>query len=208
MSMKRFIKRNARSALRGYHAWKQLRFYRHLVAENGLKNAPQEREEEWRAKWSGLGMKPNPIYYRLFSHYVGQDMNIIPEDISHDVVEPLLCPQRFSKTYADKNFFDRLFPEGYLPETVLRRMNGFWYDAAYRRLDLDERTVCGLLDRGGAERMILKPSVEGSSGRGIRMIERKQGRWTIGGVRNSPCAAWKGLGATSSCRRAWNSTPT
>ena len=47
----------------------------------------------------------------------------------HDIIENILNPMRYAKYYADKNMFDRLLPEGSLPKTIIRKMNGFYYSA-------------------------------------------------------------------------------
>ena len=180
--MKNEIKKIIRTFLKAYHAYKQENFYKKLLRLNHFSNKKQPGEEAWLRKWSGLGMKVNPVYYRLFYHYIGEDMNIMPEDISHDVIEPLLDPLRFTKYYADKNIFDRLFPEGYLPRTILRRMNGFWYDAQYRRLQLDDELLIQLLNSSNSDKLIVKPTVEGMSGRNIIMLRRNEGCWEHDGL--------------------------
>lgn len=162
-----------------YHSKKHIKFYKRLMKINNIPNTFQDGENEWINKWSGLGIKANPIYYRLFYHYIGRDLNIMPEDISHDIIELLLSPPRFSKYYADKNIFDKLFPEGYLPQTILRRMNGFWYNKDYYRINLNNDTLFDILNKSEINRMILKPSIDGMSGRGIKLLEKKEGTWFI-----------------------------
>ena len=81
--------------------WRQLKI-------NKIRNVPAPNEKEWKKKWSVLG-NANPIYYRLFSHYIGNDINIIPEDICRNIVEPILDPLRYVSYYADKNIFDKLY---------------------------------------------------------------------------------------------------
>ena len=84
------------------------------------------------------GVKPKPTQYRVFSHYIGANIDIVPEDICHDFIEPILNPFRYVGYYADKNVFDKLFPIGYFPKTIIRKMNGVWYDADYQKLDMTD----------------------------------------------------------------------
>ena len=158
MSMiKSIIKKKVKQAILRYHSIKQNRYYKSLLRINGLSNSYVEGEEEWVKKWAVLGMNANPIYYRLFSHYIGNDINIVPEDICHDVIEPILDPFRYTKYYSDKNIFDRLFPNGYLPKTLLRKMKpeatfintgrGAQVDeAALNRILKTNKNICALLD--------------------------------------------------------------
>lgn len=123
-------------------------------------------------KWSVFGIKANPIYYRLFSHYIGNNINIVPENICHDVIEPILNPFKYAKFYADKNMFDRLMPKEYFAKTLLRKMNGFYYTKDYERISIDENSLIEILDNAYISKFIIKPSVEGSSGAGVRCFEK------------------------------------
>ena len=79
-----------------------------------------------------------PTQYSVFSHYIGANIDLVPEDICHDFIEPILNPFRYVGYYADKNVFDKLFPIGYFPKTIIRKMNGVWYDADYQKLDMTD----------------------------------------------------------------------
>lgn len=50
--------------------------------------------------------------YLLFSRYIGNDINIVPEAISHNIIEPILNPVEYRRFYEDKNMFDKVLPEG------------------------------------------------------------------------------------------------
>ena len=74
---------------------------------------------------------------------------------------------RFRGYYADKNVFDKLFPQNYFPKTLLRKMCGFYYDKDYQPLFMTESLLNSCLNVGHCERIIIKPSVDGISGRGV-----------------------------------------
>lgn len=177
--IKPFIKQSIKEFLFKYHALKQKKYYKKLLKMNNIPNRNVQGEDEWVRKWSVFGVKADPIYYRLFSHYIGKDVNIVPEDICHDVIEPILNPFRYTKFYCDKNMFDRLMPKGYLAKTLLRKMNGFYYDACYERVDVDDAALRKILADSGVDKLIIKPSVEGSSGVGVRCFVRKGDKWII-----------------------------
>ena len=176
--MKQQIKQLIKRILINLHSYKQLKFYKELCKMNGVPNKEVEGENKWIKKWSGLGIKPNPVYYRLFSKYIGNDVNIVPEDICHDVIENILNPMRYAKYYADKNMFDKLLPENSLPMTILRKMNGFYYSDKYELLDLNESKLSTLLNGSGVDRIIIKPSVDSSSGVGVKLFKKtKNDSW-------------------------------
>lgn len=177
--IKSAIKKLTKHILCRYHAVKNEKFYKQLLRINHIPNRPVEGEKQWCRKWSVFGLKANPIYYRLFSHYIGKDMNIVPENICHDVIEPILNPFKYTKTYADKNLFDKFFPIGYLPQTILRKMNGFYYDANYNRIDMDDNKLVQMLADSGKEKIIIKPTVDGMSGVGVRCFVKEEGIWHL-----------------------------
>ena len=150
------------------------RFYHQVMRKNGIANKKVPGEKEWIAKWSQFGLKARPAQYRVFSHYIGNDINIVPEDICHDYIETILNPPRFRGYYADKNVFDILFPSGYLPRTILRRINGTYYDKEFNPVALTEKKLFQLLDDSGASRVVIKPSVEGMSGRNVRIFYKSK----------------------------------
>lgn len=100
--------------------------YKKCLRVNNIPNKKVDGEDEWIEKWSVFGRKPDVTYYRLFSHYIGCDINIVPQDICHNYIELILDPFSFVWYYADKNVFDRLFPSGYFPKTFLRRVRGIY----------------------------------------------------------------------------------
>lgn len=97
-----------------------------------------EGEMEWVNKWTIQGKKPDPFYYRLFKHYVGNDIKIVPEDICRVMVENALNPKKFRKFYADKNSWGLLFQDSIFPATIIRRMDGVFYDNQYGFLHEEE----------------------------------------------------------------------
>jgi len=180
-SIKLILKNLIKEGIFKYHSLKQYRYYKQLLHINNLPNNYVKGEKEWIKKWSVLDKKVNPIYYRLYSHYIGNDINIVPEDICHDIIEPILDPLRYTKYYSDKNIFDKLFPDGYLAKTLLRKMNGFYYDEAYRRIIIDETSLIDKINKANVSKLIIKPSVGGISGVGVRCFEKRNGAWYVYG---------------------------
>lgn len=170
--MKSKIKKIVRYCLYWYRQRKHEKFYHLVMKMNGIKDTPVPDEEKWLKRWSQFGMKAKPTQYRVFSNYIGQNMDIVPEDVCHTCIEPILNPFMFAGYYSDKNIFDRLFPQGYFPRTILRKMQGFFYDCDYNRLSLNESVLDSILQAETCERIILKPSVDAGSGVGVKMFTK------------------------------------
>lgn len=174
------LQKIVKKSLQNRHVTKSRRYYKKLFIINDIENRPCENEKEWMEKWAVLGMKVDVLYYRLFSHYIGNNINIVPKDICHEIIEPILNPLRYIKAYEDKNIYDRLFPKGLLPQTIFRKMNGFYYDKDYNRIQMiDDAQLIFLLDSAGFPRMIIKPTIDSSSGKGVSVIEKKNGAWFV-----------------------------
>lgn len=153
------------------------KYYKYLLNRNNFRNRKIKDENKWIEKWSVLG-KAHPVYYRLFSHYIGLDLNIVPEDICRTIIEPILNPQVYIRYYSDKNMFDKMFKAGTLPQTVLRKMGGFYYDQSYHRISIDNtNTLYEWLSKAQTNKIVIKPSVDTGSGVGVRLFEKQEDMW-------------------------------
>ena len=170
--MKKLLKQKLRKVLYYIHHVKHEKFYKLVMQMNGIKNCKASREDKWIEKWSQLGVKASPTQYHVFSKYIGNNINIVPEDICHDFIEPVLNPLRFVGYYSDKNMFDKIFPSGYCPKTILRKIRGHWYSADYNELRLTDATFIQILGGLSCQKLIIKPSVDGISGIGVRLYSR------------------------------------
>lgn len=145
---------------------------------NHIKNKAVEGESEYKKVWKKLSGKVEPFSYRLFSNYLPQNLwkYIIPEDIAHNYVDYYLNPPRFREFYSDKNAYDiYLGRSSFLPETLLLRISGS------EILDKNRRPV-GNMDPyelakfcEGYDKLILKPSIDTSSGHGVSLFKRNNG---------------------------------
>lgn len=175
------LKTIVNSIIRDLAAWKMTRyysrFYGKVMSINGIPDSWTEGEDEWVQRWSVVG-KADPLYFRCFSRYVGKDMNIVPENLCRNVIEKCLNPSRYLPYYTDKNIFDRLFPAGTCAVTVLRKMNGFFYDVLYNPVRIEcDNDLQNHLDSSRVKSVCIKPSVGSGSGVGVRFYCRKEDGW-------------------------------
>ena len=147
--------------------------YSSLLKANGYANNPCELESEWLNKWAKLGVAPTKECYRLFSHYIGNDVNIVPEFTCHHVVEKILNPVEMTGYYTDKQVYDRLFPKGYFPTTIYRSWNGGGYNADYQYIGRGSKPIDIALNNSTHSELIIKPTLNTESGRGVLKAVRK-----------------------------------
>lgn len=149
----------------------------HSFYMNVIKYIPELRqsapgEDLWLKKWRIYDAKLTPLAYRIFSHYIGQDINIVPLEICSNICEPVLTPYNYNHFYSDKNSFDLLFPEGTLPKALFRKIRDRWYYGDYSPLESDDLDI--ELNNIDFDNVIVKPTLL-SSGKGVDKFTRKNG---------------------------------
>ncbi len=108
----------------------RLEWYKNVIKNNPeLNSSPSlEGERKWLEKWRKWVPNVKPMAYRVFSHYLGSDMNIVPYEVTDVIVEPILNPREYCEFYNDKNSLGFLFPQDMYQKAYLRRINGNYYD--------------------------------------------------------------------------------
>ena len=156
---------------------------------NNIADKPCEGERQWLKRWSAFGVSINATQYRLFHHYIGSNMDIVPEEISNCFIEPALNPEILRGPYLDKNFFDKLMPNKWLPKTYLRKMNGLYFDRNYQSIKLTDSTLYNILS--DATEVIIKPAFDSWWGTKVRAFFRQtDGRWMDSDKKNELCTAF------------------
>lgn len=145
--------------------------YRYFFKKQGFRNSHVEGEDQYLSKWRVLQRNITPLQYRFFFNYAGVNPNIVPEEVSHNIIEPILNPIRYRFYYEDKNIYDKLFPKEYTAQTILRRMGGFYYDEYYNKINdlMDEDLNFNSIKR---DKIIIKPTVDSASGVGVLLFQR------------------------------------
>lgn len=127
----------------------------------------------WLNKWSVLG-STNTVFYKYYSSYIGEDINIVPDDLMHNVIEPILNPMRYRGFYADKNMFDILLESSYhgkvTPLTIVRCINSCFYDTDYSIIN--ENDAQNLVDSCTLRFLVAKPTIDTSSGKNVVFIDK------------------------------------
>ncbi len=119
--------------------------------------------------WRSLGFKN--VDKRWYLWYRGcsgiDDPKYVPEDIYYTKIEPNLNNQYLSLAYADKNLYEQRYDPELFPHTVLRCINGIFYDRCYNVLS--EKNILDLLRSLEEGIYILKPSVGFGGGSGVQI---------------------------------------
>lgn len=102
-------------------------------------------------------------------------MNIIPEDMMNTIIQPILNPNILRPLYLDKNMFNRIYGYDNMATTVLRRINGEYFNAGYRSLGSSVKTI-PMYEFDG---LIAKPSRDSYGGRNIMLFKKNHQEGSI-----------------------------
>lgn len=149
-----------------------LKLYEKIIACNPELKYCADGEKEWLKKWRKYDSRLLPFAYRIFSRYIGSDVNIVPLELCVNLVEPILTPAQFLGFYNDKNSLDRIFPILYSPRVYIRNINGVFYDENYN--SINNRISDKLLHSIDEDVIVLKPSLA-SSGVGVKIYKKYNG---------------------------------
>lgn len=166
----------------------------HTMKKNGIPNVEVEGEKKFINKWSKLGSYVDPVYYRCFSKYLGNNENIVSGNLCVEYIEPVLNPLRYRDLYEDKNMFGKILPKEILPKTILRRMNGIFMDEDYNVIDVDESNIFDYFKNICS--FIVKPSVDSCSGHRVSLF-RKENETFIN--QNNDVFSWEFLNKVYGC---------
>lgn len=109
--------------------------YNRIIKANPQLAKPAKKEKEWLDYWKKYDKNLSPLYCRAFSCYVNEDIkHMIPLEFIASMIEPILTPLKQRFFYGDKNNFNILLPNEYMPRIYLRNIDGFFYDENYNHL--------------------------------------------------------------------------
>lgn len=160
-----FVKRIIVQVLSYRRRVSYIRDYKECIAINPELGKPAEGENEWIEKWRKYDKRVSPLSYRIFSRYIGSDINILPMEVCANIIEPVLTPGHLAAFYNDKNSFGLLYRKDEMPITYVRNIGGAYYDDDYCPIDRD------IISHIDSDEVIIKPSTE-SSGRGVALFKK------------------------------------
>ena len=122
------------------------------------------------AKYSFFTRKDRKWLDLFFSVYGKPDRGFIPLPVYYNYIEPRLNNGLLTTAIKEKNFYDKFLRNIKTPPTIIRCINGCYYDINYKYIELDDRLLYQQL--GSIPTVIIKPSVESGSGRSILRFTR------------------------------------
>lgn len=161
------------NGVRFYHRYKIDRCnYQKIADKQGIALSCRGGVKEYLAKWKRISKRVSELDYCIFSQYVGEDSNLVPEFVLHQVIEPIFLPEVFKGFYNDKNMYDKLLPKDYLAESLVRCIGGIFTDGDYSVIyHIDDSYLTKICNK--CNKVIAKPTLDTGNGNSILLWELK-----------------------------------
>ena len=154
-----------------------IRFKKYV--NKSVKDIPTTKEmkkrfkEEVKPYWKKYGINADISYQKYYS--MGNvdkfDKRLIQNDLWVKKIVPHYNSLLYAPGFQDKCLHNLFFPNVKRPETLVKNINGVYYDDQLNLLT-EEEAIAILLNYG--ERFIVKPSVGSSQGRGIHFYNSNE----------------------------------
>lgn len=149
------------------------------MADIQLKKQPGE--EEWLRKWSSLTPNVSVEFYRFYSSFIGPNPNILPDDIFHAIIDPIINDKVSLPVYLNKNLYEITMPQCSFPICILRNMNGDFMDSEYKDLQMTDALFDDMVLHNPkliqSGRFIIKPALNTGRGRGVHLFRYIDKEW-------------------------------
>ena len=142
-----------------------------LLKKHKTKPLTKKTKFEIKNKFAKYGFNNvSTKWHRFFnSFYNNLDneiaLNFIPEHMFYTKIESALNQAIMYPALEDKNLLDKFLPSSFLPETIIKNSNGFYY------IDNSQTSIEIAIERCSQyNEFVIKPSIGTWGGEGVRKI--------------------------------------
>ena len=115
--------------------------------------------------------KVSPKWALYYSSKNGKfDPRYIPNTLYYTKIDQHFNARKLGYGFNDKNYYSRIFSDVKQPETIVRNIGGLFFDDGYKQITKKE----AFKKIASEAEVIVKPSQESGSGRGIQFIKGDQ----------------------------------
>lgn len=146
-------------------------YFKRIIDTNPSIDIPSEQSkmDEWFNKWNVFGYSPTEYGWRAFHSFVKDNVNLVPNDVARNFIEPILTPEEYQPFYNDKNSFGMFLDKEWMPKTYFRSMKGMLYDGDYEAVQREE--FMSLFN--GIDKLVVKPAKD-MGGKGVTLFVRNE----------------------------------
>ena len=133
----------------------------------------QEQKKEINAYWKKLIGKEIPTYWHEYFYSRNGEFSVryVPTCLYHSSLIYRLNMRPLTMAYTDKCSYDNYLPDVRRPETIIRNTNGYFFDERHPITKNEALERCKNL-----KDVVIKPSMIGMWGTGVRIISTNNGR--------------------------------
>ena len=138
------------------------------LKNNGIKirKLTKEQKEEVYKTWKRkkyVDIRSFELYYSATGIF---DPNICPEMLFRIALDPCLNSRELNLAWADKCYFDRFSPETNWPHSIVRNVNGVFYDHDYNIISAEQAKELVVEEKN----CIIKPSLISGCGQNVQLL--------------------------------------
>jgi hypothetical protein len=124
----------------------------------------------YKRKWKVLSAGVPSLFmkvYPAFSRVKSSDY--VPDNLFFTHIEPMLNNIDFSRSFADKNLYDRLIEKTVLPDIYLRKIHGAYFDRNYEEIADVDSTLQDIAANN--EQVVFKYAITSQGGKNIAILD-------------------------------------
>ena len=143
-----------------------------LIKTKSAKKLSTDQRKQIKSYFKSNGLNHvSDQWHRFYSFCNGLfSAEYIPEDLFYLEIEPALNRQQFIEALADKNLLETLFQNVKQPESLIKNMNGHYYNLGELITEDEAVKVCKT-----NLKMIIKPTLDTGGGKNVILFEYSKG---------------------------------
>lgn len=131
-----------------------------------LRKLSKEQKREIKEYWGKLGLDDYATHELIYSITGNFDPAYCSELAFGSKISLFLNDDKYLRSWSDKNYFDKYFPNVKFPHTLLHNIAGVLYDNEYNQINID--TALSIMQK--YEKVVLKPSLDSGMGTGVKLV--------------------------------------
>lgn len=143
------------------------------LAQCDVKPLSDAQKRDIKAYWKNLTGKEVPVFWHeyFYSRNGIFSERYVPTCLYHSSIIYHLNTRPLTMAYTDKCSYDNYLSDVWRPKTIVRNINGFFYDDSKPISKAEALEICGNL-----KDVVIKPSMIGMWGTGVRIFSSDNGR--------------------------------
>lgn len=166
----KFIKRTVKSTYKNIRKISDEQFYEKRIKSklktlDVIPKLSRSQKQQINELYGKYGFRVKEYWHRYYYAKTGEfNPFYIPESLFHTVIKKHFNNFSFAPAWKDKAYFDLLLERANMPETLVRNINGIFYDNQYNLIsDLKAKEILY-----NENEIVVKPTLDNGGGNNVR----------------------------------------